>query len=89
VTSVAASPPLHSAALSRCGWSNRARPAARFLRRKWRRARRGAGAQLRHGWHHGQDLPDRRLQAAHRAAVRGRPRRALPQGIGPAGARSR
>ena len=48
--------------------------------------RRGAGAQLRHGRHHGQDLPDRRLQAAHRAAVRGRPRRPLPQGIGPAGA---
>ena len=23
--------------------------------------RRGTGAQLRHGWHHGQDLPDRRL----------------------------
>ena len=31
------------------------------------RARRGAGALLRHGRHHGQDLPDRRLQAAHRA----------------------
>ena len=31
-------------------------------------ARRGAGAQLRHGRHHRQDLPDRRRQAASRRA---------------------
>ncbi len=36
---------------------------------------------LRHGRHHGQDLPDRRLRAADRAHVRGRPRRPLQEGV--------
>ena len=45
-------------------------------------------AVVRHGRHHREDLPDRRLQAADRARVRGRARRPVPQRIGPAAADS-
>ena len=49
------------AALSGAPGRDRARPAARFSRRRSRRApARRRRCQLRHGWHHGQDLPDRR-----------------------------
>ena len=45
-------------------------------------------AVLRHGRHHGKDLPDRRLQAADLPHLRGRPGRPLPQGLRPAAAHS-
>ncbi len=36
--------------------------------------------QLRHGWNHGEDQPDRRLPSGHREVVRGRPHRSLQEG---------
>ena len=45
-------------------------------------------AVVRHGRHHGEDLPDRQFQAADRAGVRSRAGRAVPQRIGAAAADS-
>ena len=60
-------------------------------RRDLRRAGRGArgreeGAVVRHGRHHGEDLPDREFRAELGARLRGRSRGALPQRLRPAGA---
>ena len=62
-------------------------------RRDLRRAgggarRREEGAVVRHGRHHGEDLPDRELRAEFGARLRGRSRGALPQRLRPAGAHS-
>ena len=43
-------------------------------------------AVVRHGRHHREDLPDRRLPAADRPRLRGRARRPLPQRLRPAAA---
>ena len=48
--------------------------------------RAGQRAVVRHGRHHGEDLPDRRRRAADRAQLRGRAGRALPQRLRPAAA---
>ena len=47
------------------------------------------GALLRHGRHHGQDLPDRESEAPGLAQLRGRPRRAIPERQRPAPAHPR
>ena len=47
------------------------------------------GAVLRHGRHHGKNLPDREIPARDLARVRGRSRGALPERLRPAGAHPR
>ncbi len=66
----------------------RERPGGRRAVHRQHRApvRAGRRGFLRHGGHHGEDLPDRPFRAADRAQLRGRARRALQEGIGPAAA---
>ena len=55
-----------------------------FRCRAGARGRAGSRALVRHGRHHGENLPDRRRPAADLPQFRGRPYRAVPQRVGTA-----